>query len=240
MQKSKSMKILYKFCLIIASAFLLISCEKETEDISRVTHYVEFDIHGENPTIVQVGEPYNDEGVVATLEGKDVTSTVSVKSNVDYETMGMYKVEYTSVNADGLTSRAVRNVVVCNPAVTTDLSGTYTVAEGSHRIIIASGAKTVYNGYPVTIAKVAPGFFSVTDFFGGYYDKRANYGSSYAMKGYMALNEDNTIDLVSSSIAGWGDSLNSLNDAFYDPATEEISWKAVYVGAYSFNVILSK
>lgn len=234
------MRILYRYFLIVASVFFLISCDKETEGVSDTTYYVEFDIKGDNPTIVQVGAPYVDEGVVATLQDKDVTSTVSTSSNVDYETMGIYKVEYKSINADGLESRAVREVIVCNPNVTTDLSGSYTVAEGTHRVVIASGAQVVYSGYPVTLVKVAPGFFSVSDFFGGYYDKRAAYGASYAMKGYIALNEDNTIDVVSSSIAGWGDSLNSLNDGSYDPTTGTIRWGAVYANAYSFNVILTK
>jgi hypothetical protein len=234
------MKILYKYSLIIASVFFLFSCTKETEGVSRITNYVEFAFKGDNPAIVQVGEPYKDAGVIATLEGKDVSSTVTVKSNVDYETMGMYKVEYRSVNSDGLTSRAIRDVIICNPSVTTDLSGAYTVADGTNRVALASGAKVLYNGYPVSLSKVAPGFFTVSDFFGGYYEKRAGYGSAYAMKGYIALNEDNTINMVSSSIAGWGDSLDSLNDASYDPVTGKISWGAVYAGAYSFNVILTK
>jgi len=234
------MKILYKYGLLIASVFFLFSCSKETEGISRITDYVEFQFKGDNPAIVQVGKPYEDAGVIATLDGKDVSSTVTVKSNVDYETMGMYTVEYTSVNTEGLKSRALRSVIVCNPGVTTDLSGTYTVADGTYRLNLASGAHTQYSGYPVTLAKVAPGFFSVSDFFGGYYEKRAKYGPAYAMKGYIALNEDNTIALVSSSVAGWGDSLDALNDGLYDPATGAVSWGAVYVGAYSFNVILTK
>lgn len=243
MQKLKSMKILYKYSLIIASVFFLFSCDKETEGISRVTEYVAFDINGENPTIVQVGEPYVDEGVVATLSGKDVTSTIKVKSDVDYEQMGMYTVEYSSVNADGLPSRAVRNVIVCNPEVKIDISGKYVGVEGTKRTTIASGAVITYPGYHSTITYLAPGFFQVNDFFAGYYAERVypQYGYSImGMSGYFALNEDNSISLISSYIDAWGDSLNKLENGKYDPETGEVTWDAYYAGSMVFHVILSK
>ena len=239
------MKVLIKYSLIIASVFFLFSCSKETEGVSRITNYVEFEIKGDNPAIVQVGEPYVDAGVIATLDGKDVTSKVTVKSNVDYETMGMYTVEYTSPeNADGLISRAIRDVIICNPSVTTDLSGKYTGQEGTKRINAASGAVTPYPGFHSTITYLAPGFFKIDDFFGGYYAERVypQYGYSImGMSGYFALNEDNTISLISSYIGAWGDSLNKLENAVYDPETEEITWDAYYsTYPFVFHVILKK
>ena len=235
------MKILYKYSLIAASVFILFSCDKETEDVSRITNYVAFHINGENPTIVQVGEPYVDEGVVATLEGKDVTSTVKVVSDVKYQDMGMYKVEYSSVNADGLASRAVRDVIVCNPSVTTDLAGKYIGLEGTKRTTISTGAVTAYPGYHTTITYLAPGFFQINDFFAGYYAERQypQYGYSImGMSGYFALNEDNTISLISSHIEQWGDGLNKLENGKYDPETGTISWDAYYANAYIFHPVL--
>lgn len=237
------MKLLYKYCLIIISVFFFFSCEKETEDISRLTYYVEFDINGENPTIVQVGEPYVDAGVIATLQGKDVTSTVTTKSNVVYDEMGMYKVEYSSVNADGLVSRAVRDVIVCNPSVTIDLSGTYKGQEGTKRTTISSGAQIAYPGYTSTITYLAPGFFQINDFFAGYYAARVypQYGYGVmGMSGYFALNEDNSISLISSYIDAWGDGLDKLVNGKYDPETGEITWDAYYAGSMVFHVILNK
>ncbi len=235
------MKVLYKYGLIIISVFLSFSCEKETENISDITYYVEFEINGENPTIVQVGEPYVDPGVVATLPGKDVTSTVTVESNVDYETMGMYTVEYTATNNDSLKSRAVRNVIVCNPSVTTDLSGKYIGQEGTKRINIASGAEVLYPGYHSTITYLAPGFFQIDDFFAGYYAERVypQYGYSImGMSGYFALNEDNSITLISSYIDAWGDGLDKLENGKYNPETGEITWDAYYAGTFDFHVVL--
>ncbi|MEL7589584.1 MAG: BT_2262 family domain-containing protein [Prolixibacteraceae bacterium] len=231
---------LYNYCLIFLAVFLFISCEKETEDLSRSTYYVSFNLKGENPLLVPVGESFTDPGVIATEKGKDVTSSITVESDVDATVMGKYSIVYSSVNVDGLKSKAVREVYVCNPLVTTDISGTYTVQAGTHRIAFASGARVDYGGNSVTITRVAPGFFYVSDLFGVYYEKRPGYGPRYAMTGYIALNEDNTIDLVSSSVAAWGDSLDTIKDGVYNPVTGEISWKAEYVESYSFNVTLKK
>jgi hypothetical protein len=235
----KNMKI-YKSGLFVCVALFLFACDKETEGISRPTYYVAFDIQGDNPAIVQAGEKYEDAGVIATLQGKDVTSTVTVNSNVDYDEMGIYQVEYTAVNVDGLKSRAIRDVIVCNPSVTTNISGTYVTQKGTEREALSDGALVPYSGYQVKITYLAPGFFSISDFFGGYYEVRAGYGASYAMTGYVSLSEDNTINLVSSHVNGWGDGLDQLGNGKYDPETGEIIWDAYYVGAYKFHVILNK
>lgn len=236
------MKI-YKFGLIVCAALFLFACEKETEGLSRPTYYVAFEIKGDNPTIVQVGDVYVDEGVIATEQGKDVTSTVTVKNNVDYENMGMYRVEYTATNIDGLKSRAIRDVIVCNPNVTTNLAGTYVGQAGTERLTISSGAVIAYPGYHATITYLAPGFFSVNDFLGGYYAERTypQYGYSVmGMSGHFALNDDNTISLIDSYIDAWGDSLDKLENAVYDPATGTITWDAYYAGSMKFHVILKK
>ena len=233
----------YIICLIGFLSFFLFSCEKETEGLSRSTYYVAFEIIGGTPTIVQVGEPYVDAGVKATEQGKDVTSQVTFKSNVNSNAMGMYKVEYTSPkNVDGLTSRAIRDVIVCNPSVTTNLAGKYVGLEGTKRIATASGAEIEYPGYHATITYLAPGFFQINDFFAGYYAERQYPQYGYAMmgmSGYFALNDDNTITLISSYISAWGDSLDKLENGIYDPDTGEISWDAYYANAYNFHVIMN-
>lgn len=68
------------------------------------------------------------------------------------------------------------------------------------------------------IKKTAPGIFKVSDFFGGYYDQRAGYGSSYAMGGYFQLLADNSLVQLSSYVPGWGDSADYCEDAVYDAA----------------------
>lgn len=235
------MKI-YKTSLIALLAVLLISCEKETADLSQPTYYVAFHIEGDNPLIVQVGDEFVDPGCIATLQGINVSSDMATVSNVDADVMGMYQIEYSAVNADGFTSRALRDVIVCNPAVTTDISGEYYAADGTYRLYLPATI-TDYSGanLKTVITRLAPGFFSVSDFFAGYYAIRAGYGTMYAATGYIALNGDNTIDLISSSVRGWGDSLYALNNAAYNPDSGDIYWEAGYDGGgMTFFVKLTK
>ena len=255
---------LYKLSfLAIITMFLFVTCNKETEGLSRSTYYVAFEILGENPTPVQYGDPYDDLGVKATMrmaDGtvKDVTSQVKVTGieNVDINTMGMYYVTYTSPpNEDGLISKAVRTVIVCNPSVTTDLSGKWKVIEdsgdgddGTHRVLLSTGAITPYgtyaNGapYEVEINRLAPGFFSISDFLAGWYSIRTypQYAPASAMIGNFAMNEDNTLFILNSFIGLWEDGLDFFDDAVYDPDNNTLYWKTGYAGSMHFYIYLTK
>lgn len=226
------------YLLLLACIFSFYGCDDSTEDQSIITYYVTFEMLGEETVLVEIGTDYTDAGVIAMEGTEDITSSVEIIGEVDVNTLGMYTITYNAVNKDGYASFISRTVYVYNPAVTTDISGEYTVAAGSNRYAMNTEITTGYSGYPITLTLIAPGLFNVSDFFGGYYDKRAEYGSSYAMTGIASLNEDNTLSLVSSLVAGWGDSLDALNDAVYDPEKGTITWTAQYAGTYNFNVIL--
>ena len=230
---------LYNCLLMILAVLLFLSCEKETEGLSSSMSYVVFEIKGDNPAIVQVGDPYTDAGYIATEDGIDVTSNTTVKSNVDADAMGLYKVEYSGVSDDGYASRAVRDVIVCNPSVTTNLAGEWVLQEGTERI--RQGVSTPYPGFKVNIKYLAPGFFYVDDFLGGYYAQNVypEYGSLVATYGHFSLDTDNTLSLIDSHNDGWGDELSGLENASYDPATGILVWNAIYAGM-SFNLILEK
>lgn len=236
------MKI-FKISLIALLAVFITACEKETADLSESTYYVAFDIQGNNPLEVQVGSAFTDPGCVATLQGVDVSSQMTIKSDVDPNTMGMYQIEYSAVNADGLVSRAVRDVIVCNPSVTTDLGGIWIGQAGTERVKISDPTVVrAFPGYSVTIEKLAPGFFKVSDFLGGYYSQMIypQYGSLVSTSGYFSLDNSNVLTLISSYNPGWGDTLAGLNEATYDPVTGILKWKALYAGDYSFNLVLKK
>ena len=237
------MKIV-NFSLLAICTLILFACTNETENLSRPTNYVAFEILGDNPAIVQVGEEYNDAGVIATLAGTNVNSSIKISSNVDYEAMGMYKVEYSGVNADGLPSRAIREVIVCNPAVITDISGVWNVDPEETYRLSAGPTTTNYGGpgYTVRITRLAAGFFAVSDLLAGWYSIRTypQYMPLSAMIGNISLNEDNTLNLISSNIGLWDDGLDDFKDAFYDPETETIKWTTSYAGSMQFFITLTK
>lgn len=233
--------IIYSFLLAI-SLLGLAGCEKDSSmDDSRLTYYVAFALKGDDIMLVTVNTPFVDPGVTATLKGADASSRVKVTGNVDTNTIGLYNVTYSAINDDGFKTSVSRKVIVCNPAVTTDISGTYTSVSPTHRL--RTGTTVSYSGFDVTITKIAPGFFFVSDFFGGYYFPRLDpktYTSSYVMGGYVKLNEDNTIGLLTSHIASWGDSLDGLAGAVYDPTAKSLYWEASYAGSMTFYVTLNK
>jgi len=235
-----------KFCSLVFFTLFLFSCDKETENLSRSTYYVAFEIKGDNPEIVQVGEPYVDKGAIATLQGNDVTSTMKTTNNVVYDEMGLYRVEYSAINADGLVSRAVRDVIVCNPGVTVDLSGTWDVYRDGTTFWVGGSLNRYYGGpgYAVTITRVAPGFFFISDYLANFWPVNQNRGPISATFGYFALNEDNSIDALSSDSSYWGEGLISFKDGVYDdsdPDVDIITYEACAVTpSYVHKVTLNK
>ncbi|MBQ6918604.1 MAG: DUF5012 domain-containing protein, partial [Prevotella sp.] len=159
---------------------------------------------------------------------------------IDTNTAGLYTVTYSAVNADGFPASVNRTVAVCDPTITTDISGTWTTQAGTYRLY-GGKTNTPFAGYTCKIQKAAPGIFSVSDFFAGYYDQRAGYGSSYACKGYLQLLADGTLVCLSNGVAGWGDALDEGTfSGAYDATTETIQWQCDYAGSMTFYITLNK
>ena len=238
------MRNIFKITLgCLATLFVLASCSDVEDGHVKVTHYAVFDVLGLNEdgiTTVAVGSTFTDPGVVCMEGTNDITSTVKVESDVDASKAGVYSVTYSAVNVDGFSSSATRTVIVYDPSATDrDISGDYTVAGESYRIVKTTGAKTAFSGQDVTISKLAPGIYSISDFLGGYYDQRAGYGSSYAMNGYFQLNNDNTITALYAHVKGWNDDAENIV-ASYDEATGKIVSEVEYASNYIWYITLSK
>jgi BT_2262-like, C-terminal domain/Bacterial surface protein, Ig-like domain len=231
-------KILFLMVLVLVTA--LSGCKKvTTAGFTQITYYPTLEVLGDPVVITPLGIAYVDAGAKAVLQGEDVSSEIVTTSNVDSNVGGVYTVSYKITNKDGYSRSASRTVYVADTTPSVITTGIHTVAAGTNRVVIASGVTVNYSGYPVLLLQTAPGVFYISDFLGGYYDKRAGYGSNYAMTGYFKVNADNTLSLISSHIIGWGDSLDELNNASVDPVTGKITFSAVYAGSYSFNVILN-
>jgi hypothetical protein len=229
-----------KILLILGIACLSLffaSCEKETEGISFETHYAVFELTGDNPFSIPLGTQYSEPGVKA-LAGTDELE-VNSSNNVNSDQIGVYTVSYSATNKDGYDASASRTVVVYDPtAPDTDLSGKY--VSGVVRTEADGSSPRPFDGLSVTVTMVGPGIFYVDCLLGGYYSLGAGYGSTYAMTGYIMLNSDNTLSLISSYVSGWGDGLEDFFDGVYDPATGGLSWKSQYAGSDIFSVTLTK
>lgn len=210
------------------------ACEKETEGVSNVNKLL-FELKGEETMLVTLGTSYQEPGFNAQFNGVDDSKNVAVEGSVDAQTVGLYYVNYVHSNADKVQTALTRTVIVCDPTVETNIAGAYATASGTYRDY--GGATTPFEGYKVNITKIAPGFFRISDFLGGYYHQRAGYGAAYACNGYVQLKNDNSLTLLSSSITPWGDTLTGVSEASYNPETGAVKWCAEYAGMLFYVVL---
>ena len=211
---------------------------------STLTYYVVLDMQGESFVQVPIGTTYNDAGCKATLQGEDYTSNIVTEGldDIDVNTAGLYYVTYSATNADGYSVSVTRTVAVCDPTITTDISGSWTGQAGTYRVYYyedGTTATTNFPGFSISIEQAAPGIFYISDYFGGYYDQRAGYGSSYAMYGYLQLLADGTLVSLSSHVNGWGDSVDDFQGT-YDAATGTIDLYMTYADSMEFFIKLNQ
>lgn len=229
-------KNIFYIMLLAALTFSFTSCENNSsEGLTRITYYPVLTMQGDATMYVDKGTSFNDPGCTAELNGEDVSSQINVNSNVNAAKSGVYTVTYSVTNEDGFSASASRTVIVTDPNDACE--GVFYTTSDSYREYSSNVAYG--NNYEVIITNNDDGTYKVSDFLGGWYAQRAGYGSNYAMVGYMTVNADGTLSLVSSSIAGWGDSLVDFTGKF-DSAAGTYTWCAEYVSSMKFNVTLTK
>ena len=228
------------------------SCNDDNDELtdSRLTYYVNLELQGDEMMLVPIGTKFTDPGCKATLAGEDYTSNVLVEgaSDVNPNQVGFYDINYSAVNKDGFSASVSRTVVVYDPSVTASIAGTYSTdmaasLYGTNKLTFADRAANYGNTSScegIKFTEYVPGIFYCNDLLGGWYDQIRAYGSSYAMTGYVSLNPDNTITLLSSYIKGWGDGLDYIKDGVYDPETGQISYSLSYAGQIFMDIVLNK
>ena len=241
--------------LVVVAA--MTSCTNDPDGLTQITYYPVFTLEGGSVYTIGVGQTYTDPGYTAIEGTEDVTSKVVITiADIDGQPVSaistaeptLYTVTYTAVNADGFSASTQRTVFVYDPAVTTSIAGTYSTdmtetKYGANKNPFSAYAANYGNTDQCTgieFTELAPGIYYVNDIFGGWYEQIRGYGANYAMTGYVCLNGDNTIDLMSSYIAGWGDSLDYLENGIYDPATGRISYSLSYAGQIFMDIVLNK
>lgn len=197
------------------------SCDYDSDDDAYVTHYVSFDLNEGSTYLVPLGSTYTDPGYTATEGTEDVTSKVVVGGDeVDANFIGIYNITYSAANKDGFIASTSRQVLVYDPEITADISGTYSITNttGSGSIFDASRYPVIGNS--VTLTQLAPGLYSIDDYWGGLYAVTIGYGSAYACPGYFSLDKDNNIEGISASNP-WNLPMTSVTGT-YNPETGKV------------------
>lgn len=94
--------------VLIASAMLLISCDKDKTPPT-------INLLGDNPMTLYIGDAYTEYGATA-IDDKDgdISAAVEVSSDVNTDLKGNYKVTYRVADAEGNSTEEIRYVFVVN------------------------------------------------------------------------------------------------------------------------------
>jgi hypothetical protein len=130
--------------LLIASAFVLTSCNKEDTTAPTVT------LKGDAEVVIYIGDNYTEAGATATdLDGKDnesdVSSSIVITGAVDKTKAGSYTISYKATDEAGNASTEVKRTVKVKHSNAT-LSGSYTGTESCNFGPVASYSGSVSNG----------------------------------------------------------------------------------------------
>ena len=214
------------FAMMLALvSFALTSCgDKETEGLSRFTYYPVLELEGDGYMVVGKGTTFQDPGFSATLNGEDVSSQVTVSSNVNTNKSGVYSVVYSIKNEDGITANAKRTVVVLD--LNSAVEGFYQITPDSYRL--REGAQVAYGSpFEMLVIDNGDGTYNVDDLLGGWYCQRAGYGTNYAMAGVIAIEDDGSVICLANGVPGWGDEADAFEGTF-DAATGTFNLKVTY------------
>lgn len=223
--------------LLALVAFVMSSCDKESEGLSYITYYPTIELEGDTYMVWEKGVPFQEPGYSSMMGSEDVSDQVKVTGNLDTNKSGIYTLTYNTVkNEDGFGATATRTVVVLDP--NNAVEGFYLCSPDSYR---EYNGEVAY-GYPFEILVLdnGDGTYIIDDLLGGWYCQRAGYGSDYAMEGLISIEDDGTISLLDSYVPGWGDSAEDLEGTF-DAATGTFSWAVTYTDyPFIFHVVLNK
>ena len=226
---------------------VLISCDndKDSEGLTKIIDYPVLTIQGETFFISPIGQPYNDEGCTATYQGNDYSSHIVTEGleDVDINTAGLYYITYRATSPDGFSWSETRTVAICDPTVTTDLSGIWTTTDQTYR---QTASQTFYAGCTTEIKYLCPGVFSIKDYLAGYYSQHVGYQAAYPtydfdVEGIFQLTADNEVKFISGGAAtAFGNDLpEDFTEGSYDPLTGTLSYVITWSGM-EFHVSMNK
>lgn len=228
------------------SSLVMMSCQKkkDSEDISRVTNYPTFVVKGEDPIFVEKGTPYNEPGVIATENGKEIDVTTSVVGHyrggktLDVNVPDYYTITYSATNKDGFEGSVTRDVYVAETGdLVNSIAGLYTstvVRNGS------SGAAYTNMKY-ILIWDEGNNVYGISDGIGGYYDIGRGYGYNYAAPTTVTANDisANDFSYTTYPVKTFGGTV-TMSGMKADPANNTLSFTAAWDAGYTFEVTLKQ
>lgn len=251
-------KYIFAFLTGVLAVFA-VSCQKMSEGVTEVMSY--FQMYGASAVYLGVGDEFIDPGYQELEGGGTVVTTIYDMSDevvpaVTTEEPGFFSVVYSTVNKQGVYFEKTRMVYIYDSTVTEKLGNFVVDGEASfyynngktyadNAATYAAAGRTVNDSPEITFKQVAGNIYSVSDMLGGWYTWIQGRGPLYAddygldyfdMKSYITLNADMTISLLSSNIKCWGDGLDFIEDAVYDPETGRLTYDWQYAGSVAGHV----
>ena len=96
--------------------------------------FTDFYLKGDSTIVVNYGDTYKDEGFVAKLYNKDVSSEVKVKDNINYKKVGEYEIKYSLklkyLNIDKVIVRKINVVDIVPPELKIESDDTIYIDQG--------------------------------------------------------------------------------------------------------------
>lgn len=205
---------------------------------------------------LEIGNGYKVTYKAVYGDGTDITDKLNVvildgEGNpvdaVSTAQAGYYNVIYNALTSNGLSEWTInQTIIVYDPESEVDISGTYTVdldktlsQDVGGRIEPKNDTEKFcplkdYLGVfkskgpvKITLELVYPGVYEISDAYLGWYDQIRAYGAKYRAKGYVSLETDNSLKLLSADMSAFGGSIKPF-EAKYDPETESISFAYKY------------
>lgn len=140
---------------------VLVSCENETGDISKVTTFAEFNEYTKVSSI-PIGGTFKTDA--KATEGAD-NIVLTSKNSIDNTTVGVYTYTSTATNSDGFSLDAIQTVIVHDPSIIgTDVSGNIRDAKTNTRtgvISLVEGTKSIFYCTDFAFGGIFPVYFQM-------------------------------------------------------------------------------
>jgi len=236
-----------KLFLIAIVGFLTFSCsEDSTKNVSKVTHYPELTLLGDDIIYLQKGDEFIDPGIIAMEGENEIPYTTIISgdyqggSTIDTDVVDIYHVTYSAVNQDGFSGSISRTVIVYEDSdLTTSISGLYVSK------VVRNGSQNpqYFNMKYVLVWKNADGTYQISDGIGGYYNIGRSYGVGYAAGPVIITANDiatNNYDPIPSFGVGAFGGTATMTGLTANPTNGTLSFTTSWDAGYTFVATMTK